>query len=153
MWSYIGVAIVCLVAIALYHRKLRKRKEKEKQDMAFGLITNNENGDRVIDSNTFTVRLVATKVLRLGQMAAGSVVHIPVPDAKVGMFAQVTPLFGVPLNQTLGIVDEGEKTPYSDRIPAAPTVTVENGSIAVAASANAGGGGTLGDCAVYVLAN
>ncbi|GAD62017.1 hypothetical protein PA6_009_00200 [Aquipseudomonas alcaligenes NBRC 14159] len=95
--------------------------------MSFGLLIRDEDGNVILDADTFTVRLVATVSLGAGQFAGP--VRLPCPAARAGMFAATTPLAVWSFPQ----VEPWERTSPGAKLAASctpmPIVTVENGAV------------------------
>lgn len=125
--------------------------------MVMGLVIRDAAGKVILDPNTFTVRMVAEVEVRRGNMAPNARIRISVPQARAGMFAQVSPLRAYPSGQNLYgsrlypngfIVD----TSRVDNLQCVPYAEVGNGYVDLVAY-NIAGSVAHADVVVYVLSN
>lgn len=115
--------------------------------MSHGLLIKDAYGRTIMGPETFTVRMVDSRLSNVGRMRVGQTINLPMSSkVKAGMFAIVMPLKQYRVGYTANAMHEADK-------PAClPSAVVYDGYVALEAS---GVASSLvdGNVAIYVFTN
>lgn len=116
--------------------------------MTHGILIKDARGNTVMGPDTFTVRMVDSRLSGVGMMSPGQAVYLPMSSkVRSGMFAIVMPLRQYPQGNSLNDRTWSLSPPVS-----LPYVTVHDGYIYLRANGTAEGR-TDGNVAIYIFTN
>lgn len=122
--------------------------------MSYGLLIKDHNNNTILGPNTFTVRVVDSKLSGVGMLSPGQGVYLPMSSkVRQGMFAIVMPLRQYAAGSSLmAHFRGGFPNPNPNAPVSTPHVSVYNGYVILSAP-GVSGAVTDGNVAVYVFTN